>query len=188
MPEALFAIEAEQQQLQAILPTSCVRWLTESITPAMPDSLTFQPYVATRTVSRHGLCFLSVMYTKTTFFRRLTRLLTGSLATLCLLMPGVRTLADAFTLPEQLIGVTQGFLEFTVEDYLASTQTAGRYEIEVSSLDPRLRMPLCSQQLDAAGKPRAATGPGDRAGALQWRRAVDGIRSRHGAAVPRRWW
>ncbi|MEN8638134.1 flagellar basal body P-ring formation chaperone FlgA [Pseudomonas sichuanensis] len=90
------------------------------------------------------------MYTKTTFSRRLTRLLTGSLATLCLMAPGVRTLADAFTLPEQLIGVTQGFLEFTVEDYLATTQTGGRYEIQVNSLDPRLRMPQCSQQLDAS--------------------------------------
>lgn len=90
------------------------------------------------------------MYTKTTFFRRLTHLLTGSLAAMCLLAPGVRTLADAFTLPEQLIGVTQGFLEFTVEDYLATTQTQGRYEIQVNPLDPRLRMPLCSQQLDAS--------------------------------------
>ncbi|QVM89967.1 flagellar basal body P-ring formation protein FlgA [Pseudomonas entomophila] len=90
------------------------------------------------------------MYTKTTFFRRLTHLLTGSLAAMCLLAPGVRTLADAFTLPEQLIGVTQGFLEFTVEDYLATTQTQGRYDIQVNTLDPRLRMPLCSQQLDAS--------------------------------------
>jgi flagella basal body P-ring formation protein FlgA len=45
----------------------------------------------------------------------------------------VRVLAQAFTLPEQLIGVTQGFLEFTVEDYLATTQTGGRYEIQVNS-------------------------------------------------------
>ncbi|QXI37101.1 flagellar basal body P-ring formation chaperone FlgA [Pseudomonas xantholysinigenes] len=90
------------------------------------------------------------MYTKTTFFRRLTRLLTGSLAALCLMVPGIKTLADTFTLPEQLIGVTQGFLEFTVEDYLATTQTQGRYEIEVNKLDPRLRMPLCSQPLDAS--------------------------------------
>ncbi|MBH3348720.1 flagellar basal body P-ring formation chaperone FlgA [Pseudomonas putida] len=90
------------------------------------------------------------MHTKTTFFRRLTRLLTGSMAALCLLAPGVRTVADAFTLPEQLIGVTQGFLEFTVEDYLATTQTPGRYEIQVNPLDPRLRMPVCSQPLDAS--------------------------------------
>jgi len=90
------------------------------------------------------------MYTKTTFSRRLTRLLTGTLAALCFMAPGVRTQADAFTLPEQLIGVTQGFLEFTVEDYLATTKTEGRYEIQVNNLDPRLRMPLCSQQLDAS--------------------------------------
>ncbi|WP_449434286.1 flagellar basal body P-ring formation chaperone FlgA [Pseudomonas putida] len=89
------------------------------------------------------------MYTKTTFSRRLTHLLSGLLAALCLLAPGTRPLAGAFTMPEQLIGVTQGFLEFTVEDYLATTQTAGRYEIQVNPLDPRLRMPLCSQALDA---------------------------------------
>ncbi|HEK1684685.1 TPA: flagellar basal body P-ring formation protein FlgA [Pseudomonas putida] len=90
------------------------------------------------------------MYTKTTFFRRLTRLLTIPLAIACLLASGARTLADSFTLPEQLIGVTQGFLEFTVEDYMTRTQTVGRYDIQVNNLDPRLRMPVCSQQLDAS--------------------------------------
>lgn len=90
------------------------------------------------------------MNTKTTIFRRVTRLLHGLLAALCLMTPGARTLADAFTLPEQLIGVTQGFLEFTVEDYLATSQTEGRFEIEVNNLDPRLRMPLCDQQLGAS--------------------------------------
>jgi len=48
-----------------------------------------------------------------------------------------------------LIGVTQGFLEFTVEDYLATSQTEGRYEIEVKQLDPRLRMPMCDKELTA---------------------------------------
>lgn len=90
------------------------------------------------------------MYTKTTFFRRLTRLLATPLAIACLLASGARTLADSFTLPEQLIGVTQGFLEFTVEDYMTRTQTVGRYDIQVNNLDPRLRMPVCSQQLDAS--------------------------------------
>lgn len=90
------------------------------------------------------------MYTKTTFFRRLTRLLAIPLAIACLLASGARTLADSFTLPEQLIGVTQGFLEFTVEDYMTRTQTVGRYDIQVNHLDPRLRMPVCSQQLDAS--------------------------------------
>ncbi len=87
---------------------------------------------------------------KTTIFRRLTQLLSALLASLCLLAPGAKALAQAFTSPEQLIGVTQGFLEFAVEDYLASTQTPGRYEISVNPLDPRLRMPQCSQALDAS--------------------------------------
>ena len=58
--------------------------------------------------------------------------------------------ADNVTLPDLLIGVTQGFLEFTVEDYLASTQTPGRYEIQVNQLDPRLRMPMCDKELTAS--------------------------------------
>lgn len=58
-------------------------------------------------------------------------------------------LADTPTLPEQLIGVTQGFLEFTVEDYLATTQTPGRYEIQVNQLDPRLRLAFCDKELTA---------------------------------------
>ena len=54
---------------------------------------------------------------------------------------GSPAFADPVTLPDLLIGVTQGFLEFTVEDYLATSQTQGRYEIEVKQLDPRLRLP-----------------------------------------------
>ena len=49
-----------------------------------------------------------------------------------------------------LIGVTQGFLEFTVEDYLATSQTEGRYEIQVNQLDARLRMPMCDKELTAS--------------------------------------
>jgi flagella basal body P-ring formation protein FlgA len=49
-----------------------------------------------------------------------------------------------------LIGVTQGFLEFTVEDYLATSQTEGRYEIQVNKLDSRLRMPMCDKELTAS--------------------------------------
>lgn len=90
------------------------------------------------------------MHIKTTFFRRLTRLASGLLVALCLWAPYARVQAAAATLPEQLIGVTQGFLEFTVEDYLASSQTEGRYEITVNTLDPRLRMPLCDRDLDAS--------------------------------------
>ena len=71
------------------------------------------------------------------------------MSAICLFNAGSPALADAVTLPDMLIGVTQGFLEFTVEDYLATSQTEGRYEIEVNQLDPRLRMPMCAKELTA---------------------------------------
>ncbi|WP_160106621.1 flagellar basal body P-ring formation chaperone FlgA [Pseudomonas izuensis] len=93
------------------------------------------------------------MNTEPTFFRRLPppyRNLLGALVAVCLLNTGSPALADAVTLPDMLIGVTQGFLEFTVEDYLATSQTEGRYEIQVNQLDPRLRMPMCDKELTAS--------------------------------------
>lgn len=93
------------------------------------------------------------MNDQTTFFRRLTshyRKLLCAMSAVCLLTPGSPAVADAVTLPDMLIGVTQGFLEFTVEDYLATSQTEGRYEIEVKQLDPRLRMPMCDKELTAS--------------------------------------
>jgi flagella basal body P-ring formation protein FlgA len=72
-----------------------------------------------------------------------------AVSAVCLFNAGSPALADAVTLPDMLIGVTQGFLEFTVEDYLATSQTEGRYEIEVKQLDPRLRMPMCDKELTA---------------------------------------
>ncbi|MGB5825671.1 MULTISPECIES: flagellar basal body P-ring formation chaperone FlgA [unclassified Pseudomonas] len=92
------------------------------------------------------------MNTEPTFFRRLTsitRKLLCAMSAACLFNAGSPALADAVTLPDMLIGVTQGFLEFTVEDYLATSQTEGRYEIEVNQLDPRLRMPMCDKELTA---------------------------------------
>ncbi|MGE7959593.1 flagellar basal body P-ring formation chaperone FlgA [Pseudomonas sp. NPDC089530] len=92
------------------------------------------------------------MNAKTTFSRRLTsnyRKLLCGLSALFLLNPGHPAVADSVTLPDLLIGVTQGFLEFTVEDYLATSQTPGRYEIQVNRLDPRLRMPQCDKELTA---------------------------------------
>ncbi|QQN97523.1 flagellar basal body P-ring formation chaperone FlgA [Pseudomonas sp. SW-3] len=92
------------------------------------------------------------MNTEPTFFRRLTsitRKLLCAMSAICLFNAGSPALADAVTLPDMLIGVTQGFLEFTVEDYLATSQTEGRYEIEVNQLDPRLRMPMCDKELTA---------------------------------------
>jgi flagella basal body P-ring formation protein FlgA len=62
---------------------------------------------------------------------------------------GTTARAENVTLPDLLIGVTQGFLEFTVEDYLATSQTQGRYEIQVNQLDPRLRLPVCDKELTA---------------------------------------
>ena len=72
------------------------------------------------------------------------------LAAVCLFNAGNPAIADTLTLPDMLIGVTQGFLEFSVEDYLASSQTEGRYEIQVNPLDPRLRMPMCDKELTAS--------------------------------------
>ncbi|WLG49541.1 flagellar basal body P-ring formation chaperone FlgA [Pseudomonas sp. FP1742] len=92
------------------------------------------------------------MNTEPTFFRRLTstcRRLLCAMSAVCLFNAGSPALADTVTLPDMLIGVTQGFLEFTVEDYLASSQTQGRYEIQVNQLDPRLRMPMCDKELTA---------------------------------------
>lgn len=71
------------------------------------------------------------------------------MSAVCLFNAGSPALADAVTLPDMLIGVTQGFLEFTVEDYLATSQTEGRYEIEVNQLDPRMHMPMCDKELTA---------------------------------------
>ncbi|WP_123432839.1 flagellar basal body P-ring formation chaperone FlgA [Pseudomonas brassicacearum] len=92
------------------------------------------------------------MNTEPTFFRRLTsnaRQVLCAMSAVCLFNAGSPALADAVTLPDMLIGVTQGFLEFTVEDYLATSQTEGRYEIEVKQIDPRLRMPMCDKELTA---------------------------------------
>lgn len=55
--------------------------------------------------------------------------------------------ADDMTMPEQLIGATQGFLEYSVEEYLRQSDIEGRTEIQVNTLDPRLRLALCDTQL-----------------------------------------
>ena len=71
------------------------------------------------------------------------------LAAACVLGAATPASADTFTSPDQLIGVTQGFLEFTVEDYLATGQIEGRYEIQVNQLDPRVRLAHCDKDLTA---------------------------------------
>ncbi|KFE57831.1 flagellar basal body P-ring formation chaperone FlgA [Pseudomonas syringae] len=93
------------------------------------------------------------MNTKTTFSRHPTThtfSLWSALMLLCLSSITGYSRAESFTLPEQLIGVTQGFLEFTVEEYLATSQIEGRYEIEVRQLDPRMRMAYCDKELTAS--------------------------------------
>ncbi|MDD2159659.1 flagellar basal body P-ring formation chaperone FlgA [Pseudomonas sp. MIL19] len=65
-----------------------------------------------------------------------------------LLVLGYSALAAASaTLPEQLIGAGEAFLEQTVSDYLKRGNIAGRHEIQINRLDPRLRLPLCAQPL-----------------------------------------
>lgn len=85
----------------------------------------------------------------TTIFRHLMakrRMLAGVLPALCLLgYSPARAAAD--TLPEVLIGATEGFLEFTVEDYLERSEIDARYEIRVNPIDPRLRLASCDSDL-----------------------------------------
>ncbi|KPZ23928.1 Flagellar basal body P-ring biosynthesis protein FlgA [Pseudomonas viridiflava] len=149
----LLAVETEQEQLQTIL-THQLRTLVYRIhytchaDPLLPK----QPLSTHQTDKRHGLCFLYVMNPKTTISRHLaleTRRLLCAIGMLCLFSVTNLCRAENFTLPEQLIGVTQGFLEFTVEDYLATNQIEGRHDIQVKQLDPRMRMNACDKDLTA---------------------------------------
>lgn len=65
-----------------------------------------------------------------------------------LLALGYSTLTTAsVTLPDQLIGETQRFLEQAVDDYLQRSNIQARHEVQINRLDPRLRLPLCDQPL-----------------------------------------
>ncbi len=65
-----------------------------------------------------------------------------------LLVFGHSALAAAnATRPEQLIGAGKVFLEQAVSDYLQRSNIAGRHEIEINRLDPRLRLPACTEPL-----------------------------------------
>ncbi|WP_108097141.1 flagellar basal body P-ring formation chaperone FlgA [Pseudomonas sp. GV071] len=55
--------------------------------------------------------------------------------------------AAELTLPEQLIGASQGFLEVTVQDYLERSEIQARQEIQINRLDPRLQLALCDEDL-----------------------------------------
>ncbi|WP_448682181.1 flagellar basal body P-ring formation chaperone FlgA [Pseudomonas nicosulfuronedens] len=88
----------------------------------------------------------------TTFFRRLRSAPTRVAALLGI--TGALTFSPAgaqgFTAPEILIGSTQGFLEFKVEDYLQTSGIDARYDIEVARIDPRLRLAQCDKDLTQA--------------------------------------
>lgn len=65
--------------------------------------------------------------------------------------------AAPITLPEEIIGAAEGFLEFSVEDYLQRSEIAARHEIQVNALDPRLRLAACdsdlTQRLESPAQP-----------------------------------
>ncbi|MGE8499355.1 MAG: flagellar basal body P-ring formation chaperone FlgA [Pseudomonas sp.] len=89
------------------------------------------------------------MNTETTLFRRLAtrgRHLATALPVLLLLGHSLPAAATA-TLPEDLIGASERFLEELVTDYLQRSDIQGRHEIRINRLDPRLRMPLCDREL-----------------------------------------
>ncbi|GIZ13818.1 flagella basal body P-ring formation protein FlgA [Pseudomonas sp. NCCP-436] len=57
-------------------------------------------------------------------------------------------MATTYTSSQELIGATESFLEELVRDYLQRSEIPGRHEIRINRLDPRLRLPVCSQQLN----------------------------------------
>jgi flagella basal body P-ring formation protein FlgA len=91
------------------------------------------------------------MKTKSTFFRHCptsNRQMLIIAAGLLMLgyQPGIAA-AEA-TLPEQLIGTSQQFLELAVSAYLQRSEIQARHEIDVQQLDPRLRLPTCDKDLN----------------------------------------
>ncbi|WXL27160.1 flagellar basal body P-ring formation chaperone FlgA [Ectopseudomonas mendocina] len=65
-----------------------------------------------------------------------------------LLSLGYSQVASAtLTRPDHLIGAAEAFLEQAVNDYLQRSQINGRHETQINRLDPRLRLPLCDQEL-----------------------------------------
>lgn len=86
-----------------------------------------------------------------TIFRRDSQRLRKSAAVLVALC-AIGQLAHASTMShsKQLIDVTEQFLEGSVVDYLSRTDIQARHEVEVSRLDPRLRLNQCDQPLTAS--------------------------------------
>jgi flagella basal body P-ring formation protein FlgA len=93
------------------------------------------------------------MKIKSTIFRRLParywRLYAVALALFGLGYQSGIAAAEA-TLPEQLIGTSQQFLEQAVSAYLERSEIQARHEIEFQPLDPRLRLPICTNALSVS--------------------------------------
>jgi flagella basal body P-ring formation protein FlgA len=91
------------------------------------------------------------MNAKPTFIRHLTATRLQLLRVLpALLGLGYSLPATAATtLPEQLIGITRVFLEQAVTTHLERSEIQARHEIEIQQIDPRLRLPICDQDLTA---------------------------------------
>ena len=58
--------------------------------------------------------------------------------------------AQAETLQQQIIGTSQAFLETITEQYLSDNSINGRHTVKIGRLDPRLRLPSCSEPLQAS--------------------------------------
>lgn len=89
------------------------------------------------------------MNTETTTIRHLLANCRHWLAVLpALLALGYGPLVSAAAMrTDDLIGASETFLEQAVSDYLQRSNIAGRHEIQINRLDPRLRLPLCDQEL-----------------------------------------
>jgi flagella basal body P-ring formation protein FlgA len=89
------------------------------------------------------------MNTETTTIRHLLASCRHWLAVLpALLALGYGPLVSAAAMrTDDLIGASESFLEQAVSDYLQRSNIAGRHEIQINRLDPRLRLPLCDQEL-----------------------------------------
>lgn len=92
------------------------------------------------------------MNKKPTYFQRLPRAWHAIALSLMLILYNSEyaLAAPNNTLPQQLIDVTQSFLEQIVADYLQRSAIQGRYEIQVKRIDPRLRLMPCENLLKAA--------------------------------------
>jgi flagella basal body P-ring formation protein FlgA len=92
------------------------------------------------------------MNTETTTIRHLLANCRHWLAVLpALLALGYGPLVSAAAMrTDDLIGASETFLEQAVGDYLQRSNIAGRHEIQINRLDPRLRLPLCDQDLSTS--------------------------------------